>query len=230
MQGNAKPSKRARTSSRRRADSVIPAAHEFDLKDRVFRVALEMFGERGFDAVSVDEIISRAEISKGGFYHHFTRKDDLLFSIEEVFMDHMVQAVEQAATRKAPVEDRLSDVLRIVVETVVNNRAYFRVFFREDAILATKRFRPIREKRARVDEIVRRVIQEGIANGEVRADLPADVTTSALFGMCLWTYRWFAPTAEMSTERLAEILGGIMFRGISTGARAASTEGATSTG
>lgn len=202
-------------------DALISASHEFDLKDRVFRVALELFGERGFDAVSVDEIISRAEISKGGFYHHFSRKDDLLYAIEEVFMDHMVQQMEQAAATGAGAEERLRAILRIAVDMVVNNRAYFRVFFREDAILATKRFRPIRQKRARVEELVRAVIREGIERGELRADLPAEVVSSALFGMGLWTYRWFNPSDELSTERLAALLGSIILKGISGTAPAA---------
>lgn len=230
MRASGKPARSRSSKATERSvkpDALISASHEFDLKDRVFRVALELFGERGFDGVSVDEIISRAEISKGGFYHHFSRKDDLLYAIEEVFMDHMVQQVEQAATSQAGSQERLNAVLRTVVDTVVNNRAYFRVFFREDAILATKRFRPIRQKRARVQELVQTIISDGIAKGEFRSDLPAGVVSSALFGMGLWTYRWFTPTADLDTDRLTALLGSIVFKGISA---SASGEGLVRTG
>ncbi len=219
MRENGKPVKArgSRAAEQTSPDSLIAASHEFDLKDRVFRVALELFGERGYAGVSVDEIISRAEISKGGFYHHFSRKDDLLYAIEEVFMDHMIQQVEYTASAPGGAEGRLRAIVRIVVETVVNNRSYFQVFFREDAILATKRFRPIRQKRARLEEIVRGVIRDGIAKGELRTDLPAEVISSALFGMGLWTYRWFRPSAELDTGRLTTFLGSIIFEGIAAG-------------
>ncbi|KIL41702.1 amine oxidase [Gordoniibacillus kamchatkensis] len=47
-------------------------------RDTVLETALQMFVERGFEQVSVDDIIARANISKGTFYHYFNSKEDIL--------------------------------------------------------------------------------------------------------------------------------------------------------
>ncbi|SIT72668.1 TetR/AcrR family transcriptional regulator [Edaphobacillus lindanitolerans] len=43
-------------------------------KQRLFETALELFKEKGFDQVSVDEIVQKSNSSKGAFYGHFKSK------------------------------------------------------------------------------------------------------------------------------------------------------------
>lgn len=47
-------------------------------RDRVLRVAGELFYERGFHAVGIDLIIDRAGVAKATLYRHFSTKDDLI--------------------------------------------------------------------------------------------------------------------------------------------------------
>ena len=45
---------------------------------RILDVANRLFKEKGFDAVSVAEVMKAAGLTHGGFYGHFTSKDDLV--------------------------------------------------------------------------------------------------------------------------------------------------------
>ncbi|MGN8152749.1 TetR/AcrR family transcriptional regulator [Agrobacterium sp. 22094] len=45
---------------------------------RILDVASRLFKDRGFDAVSVAEVMKAAGMTHGGFYGHFTSKDDLV--------------------------------------------------------------------------------------------------------------------------------------------------------
>lgn len=45
---------------------------------RILEVASHMFRERGFEAVSVAEVMQAAGMTHGGFYGHFQSKDDLI--------------------------------------------------------------------------------------------------------------------------------------------------------
>lgn len=47
-------------------------------RQRVIDQALRMFAERGYENVSVDEILQEAGIAKGTFYHYFESKEDIL--------------------------------------------------------------------------------------------------------------------------------------------------------
>ena len=45
---------------------------------RILDAASSMFRDRGFDAVSVAEVMKAAGLTHGGFYGHFDSKDDLI--------------------------------------------------------------------------------------------------------------------------------------------------------
>jgi AcrR family transcriptional regulator len=49
-------------------------------KQAIRRAALELFTERGFDAVSVSDIAERAEVGRTTFFRYFGDKQEVLFS------------------------------------------------------------------------------------------------------------------------------------------------------
>jgi AcrR family transcriptional regulator len=49
-------------------------------KDAIRRAALDLFSERGFDAVSVTDIAERAEVGRTTFFRYFGDKQEVLFS------------------------------------------------------------------------------------------------------------------------------------------------------
>lgn len=60
-------------------------------KIKIIECARKLFVEKGYNNVTVDEIISEANSSKGGFYNHFKAKEDLIYSmvpmIDEIYID-----------------------------------------------------------------------------------------------------------------------------------------------
>lgn len=47
-------------------------------RTRLYRAALELFVERGFEPVTVDDIASAADVAKGTFFNYFPTKEHLL--------------------------------------------------------------------------------------------------------------------------------------------------------
>ena len=52
-----------------------------NLKDTIVHEALKLFSLNGFLSTSVQDILSAANTSKGGFYNHFSSKEDLFFQV-----------------------------------------------------------------------------------------------------------------------------------------------------
>ncbi|HVU93164.1 MAG TPA: helix-turn-helix domain-containing protein, partial [Jatrophihabitans sp.] len=48
------------------------------VRERVLDAAVELFADQGYDGTSVAQVIGRAGVAKGGFYHHFASKEQLL--------------------------------------------------------------------------------------------------------------------------------------------------------
>lgn len=51
------------------------------LKEKIIHESLKLFSLNGFLNTSILDIISAAETSKGGFYNHFTSKEDLFYQV-----------------------------------------------------------------------------------------------------------------------------------------------------
>jgi AcrR family transcriptional regulator len=67
-------------------------------KAAIRRAALELFSERGFDAVSVTDIAERAEVGRTTFFRYFGDKQEVLFS------DPAEAAAEASQGPAAPAE------------------------------------------------------------------------------------------------------------------------------
>ena len=48
------------------------------VKDRIIRVACELFYKQGFNSTGINQIIAEADIAIGSLYNHFSSKNDLL--------------------------------------------------------------------------------------------------------------------------------------------------------
>lgn len=57
------------------------------LKEQIIVTAYNLFAEKGYDKTSVAEIIEKAGSSKGGFYHHFKSKEEILETISLSYIE-----------------------------------------------------------------------------------------------------------------------------------------------
>ena len=62
------------------------AEHKRSTRQRIVESARELFNHKGFVDVSIDEIMARAGLTRGGFYNHFKAKEDLFV---EAVMQYM---------------------------------------------------------------------------------------------------------------------------------------------
>lgn len=54
-----------------------PAEHRERTKEKIIRSAQRLFNRRGFGAVSIDDVMSEAGLTRGSFYSYFKTKSDL---------------------------------------------------------------------------------------------------------------------------------------------------------
>ncbi len=76
---------------------------------RIVQAARELVVERGYGDVSTSEVLDRAGVSRGGLYHHFAGKDQLmaavLESLEQDFVERLAGAVADARDPFAALRD-----------------------------------------------------------------------------------------------------------------------------
>jgi AcrR family transcriptional regulator len=77
----------------------------------LIEVARRLFGERGYAAVSTEEIVRTAAVTRGALYHHFKGKKDLFHAVyEEIERKNLEQIAAVATSERDPWRQQLAAV------------------------------------------------------------------------------------------------------------------------
>src|SRR5688500_11186488 len=87
---------------------TAPAASLQDRRRRyvaqeIAQVAMRLFGERGFDDVTVDEIAAAAGISSRTFFRYFATKDEVVLQYQRRIQERLVEALAGRPAGEGPV-------------------------------------------------------------------------------------------------------------------------------
>ncbi len=69
-------------------------------KGQIIQTALYLFKEKGYENTTVNNIIDAAGISKGGFYHHYSSKEELLEDLAQIFLAKIAKIIDDIASRE----------------------------------------------------------------------------------------------------------------------------------
>src|SRR5215472_4056515 len=83
---------------------------------RLFRCALQLFAERGFPNVTVEDITEAADVGKGTFFNYFESKDHVLGVMAEIQLGKVREALQQARAGKRSIETVLGHLFERVAE------------------------------------------------------------------------------------------------------------------
>lgn len=82
-------------------------------KNEILDVADELFGKKGFDGTSTNDILEKVGIARGTLYHHFKSKEEIMDALIERYSDRLLGAAQEvAANKNIPLVDR---IIRVVM-------------------------------------------------------------------------------------------------------------------
>ncbi|WP_371156450.1 TetR/AcrR family transcriptional regulator [Jannaschia sp. 2305UL9-9] len=154
-------------------------------REAILDAAQALFDQKGWDAVTVADILDASGLSKGGFYHHFAAKEDVL----EALVGRMTRAVVAAAkaTRDAAEGNALARLNAFVAgsgrwkaQNAGQMRVAAEVMARPGNDLLFARLRVEAERAVR--PVLREMIEAGIAEGTF--DVPdADMAAELILAL-----------------------------------------------
>jgi AcrR family transcriptional regulator len=77
---------------------------EPNARGRLEQAALELFGERGFEQTTVEDIAKRAGLTKRTFFRHFSDKREVLFGGGDELKELFVRSLAAAPASAAPMD------------------------------------------------------------------------------------------------------------------------------
>lgn len=118
-------------SPRRRASPrTLPAEVR---RDDLMEAAAGLFVANGIDATTVDDIVARAGVAKGTFYHYFATKNDVIIALRHRFSQAFIMRVAEAVNA-LPADDfvaRLDRWIEAAVAAYLDNFRLHDVVFHE---------------------------------------------------------------------------------------------------
>jgi AcrR family transcriptional regulator len=202
---------------------MSPVAREtvVDSRQEILRTAARLFQQRGYDATSMNDVAAALKLSKGGLYHHFQSKDEILFEI----MNHAMEITEERVLNPvrgiADPEERLRALIRLHIEVVLSPRdREITVMLHENHPLPPALRKRINSRKkdyihflenlmAEVQkEVQKRVLKESSRRVSPRA------AAFALLGMINWIYQWYKPEGELQAQNLVPQFTDLIFGGI----------------
>ncbi len=172
------------------------------MEERIIASAVALFAEQGFDATTVQQVVDRAEVTKGALYHYFDAKDDLLYEIYHALIGTQTAALEAIAAQGMPAGETVRAILVNVVRTTVERLPEAKVFFREAHKLDADRHAAFRADRRRYHEGFRTVIEDGQSGGEFATSVPADTVVQIAMGVVNQLPVWYRPDGAKTADEL----------------------------
>lgn len=183
-------------------------------RERVLSTAVELFAEQGYDGTSVSQVIEKAGLTKGGFYHHFASKEDLLYEVYGNLITRQLEAMDAILARKLPPAEALRLLILDLVESTAASARRALVFWRELGRLGDERMADYRAARRRYHDAVRRLIQKGQSAGDFAKVASADTITFTIFGVINELPLWYRPSGRKKPAQLGAEIADFVLRGL----------------
>jgi AcrR family transcriptional regulator len=184
----------------------------------VLEAAAAVFHEKGYQAARIEDIAARVGILKGSLYYYIESKEDLLYALTVGGHTKGLGTIEEDdETRAADAATRLGAFIMRWVAMVPTTGEYAQVTEREVRMLSEERRSKVMEMRSEMHRYVRRIIEQGVAEGHFDVATDPGVATNSLFELLNSTVRWFRPTGRLTYDDLGDFYRTFVLRGLHPG-------------
>ena len=186
-----------------------------DSRQEILRTAGRLFQQRGYDATSMNDVAAALKLSKGGLYHHFQSKDEILFEIMNHAMDLTQERVINPVRGIADAQERLRALIRLHIEVVLSPRdREITVMLHENHPLPPGLRKRINARKKEYIHFVEKLMAEVQQARRAKGGVSPRAAAFALLGMINWIYQWYKPEGELQAHNLVPQFTTLVLEGI----------------
>lgn len=182
-------------------------------RQQLLEAARETFVLSGYHAAAMDDIATRAGVSKPVLYQHFPSKLELYLALLDASAQHLLAVVRSALASTDDNHQRVEATVRAYFDYVADDAGGFRLVFESDLTAEPA-------VRARVDQLnhacataLSDVIAQDTGFDHEAAVLLAAGLTGAAAVAARW---WLSHDGAIPRDRAEELMATLLWRGISS--------------
>jgi AcrR family transcriptional regulator len=182
---------------------------------KLFRTALELFIDRGFQNVTVEDITEGADVGKGTFFNYFESKEHVLGVMTELQMAHVREAVQAAASGKSSIHSTMHHLFLGLTKEPGQSPDFARTVI--GSFLASAVVRGLIERQmSEGRRMIAVVIAEGQKRGEINPKLKIEDIALEMQQILLGTVLLWSLHGEPELKRWVEGSFRLFWRAIAT--------------
>jgi AcrR family transcriptional regulator len=193
--------------------------------EQTLNVAHALFAERGYAAVTMDEVAGAVGVTKPLLYNYFGNKERLYIACMERAGDALSETIAEAVRATASAGDALGAGLRAFFTFLDADRAAWAVLFDETLPRGGELAERVADYRGRILAVVSEAILAQIPARRRRgARLEVEALSVAVFGSAEALARWWLTSESLSAQAAAELLIATLEPGLRLRSRGADSE------
>ena len=176
--------------------------------DQLLDVAARLFGERGYEATTLEEIAQELGILKGSLYHYISSKAELHALVTKRRLEQLIDEVERIAALDIPADEKLTQALRKHLGTIHDFYPESSQWFVQPAPpkSTTDESAPTERPNRTYEKVIRRIITQGVRDGVFRDDLDPQVMTLSVLGSSNWLTLWYRRGGRLTIDEVADTI------------------------
>jgi AcrR family transcriptional regulator len=174
--------------------SILRENRKKELKEQIFFKAIELFKEKGYENVTVEEIAKVCSIAKGTFFNYFQKKEHVLLHLGNSQIQQMEQIIQKHSFKS--LKEQLQHIFGDLLTAYLENSALLKLALSE----TIKSALVMKEESANIQLFQKTlcgIIQEAKETGALQSSGDSNVIASVLVGIYFNTlFSWSLIEAE----------------------------------
>lgn len=173
-----------------------------DTRERIVRHAIQLFKEKGYDNVTVDEITQICGIAKGTFFNYFPKKQNVLLYLVNSYAELMDEIVDKH--REGHLKNRLMNIFREILHIYLQHTDLLRLTLIETIKSAMEPNEGGLTNISVFQETIREMLEKAKDDGFIRSRLDSSASASVLVAIFYHTLINWSGTAD--AEKMIAVL------------------------
>ena len=182
------------------------------VQDEILSTAAILFADKGFRAITINDIAAGLGYTKSVVYYYFKNKNEILWQIFNRMYESYQQAIDEVIGKSLSPTETLHEILYQHALQVMKRKHWTAIYFRDESELEPEQQNLMRKRKREYDASIEKVYQEGVKEG-VFVDIPSHIAVSGFLGMCNWSHTWFNDNGSHTAEQIAGYYCSIMSKG-----------------
>lgn len=179
-------------------------------REAVILAAARAFREQGYHNTSLEDVAAALHVTKPTIYYYVANKEEILFECFRTGLDEIKSVFGALDVSRDSAREKLLELIRHYGAAIAGEFGWCMVHA-EDQDLSPQMSGRIRALKSEIDQRIRGLIKEGIADGSV-GDCDPKMTAFAIAGALNWISHWYHRDASLNPAEVGQAFSSVFER------------------